>query len=216
MIPAGKREWLQLAARHGGSSEVAAKWWTELQRRHSEAHRRYHTLEHVGEMLDLLPETPDELAAAAWFHDVIYDPRRNDNEPESAAMAQQALSELAFPAPVIERAGQLILATRGHSGFGLDSESLRFLDADLAILGSDPERYRRYAADIRAEYSFLSDDAYRAGRAAVLRNFASRERIFFTAEMASRFEMQARENIRWEIRQLTASSPIPSAPGSRR
>ena len=55
---------------------------------------------------------PTALEAAIWFHDVVYDGRRTDNEEQSANIADAALEKLDAPMTLRERARQLILLTR--------------------------------------------------------------------------------------------------------
>ena len=71
----------------------AARWWTELERRHTEPQRHYHTLEHLEAMFrhwdahrDALRD-PEAVALAIFFHDIVYQPGRADNEAESAKLA---------------------------------------------------------------------------------------------------------------------------------
>ena len=53
-----------------------------------------------------------------------------------------------------------------------------FTDADLAILGAEPEIYKNYAAAIRQEYSVFPDPIYIPGRKKVLLHFLKMERLF--------------------------------------
>lgn len=188
-----------LAMRYGGARTTAEAWWREVESHYSEPHRRYHTLEHIRELLALLPEASDDVLAAVWFHDVIYD-RRGANEERSADVASEALVDLRFPRESIGRVAKMILATRTHDPGDLSEEASLFLDADLAILGSPRERYREYAEAIRFEYSWVPDDVFRAARNEVLRSFLARPRIYLTEIMAGRFEAPARENMAWELR----------------
>ncbi len=99
--------------------------------------------------------------------------------------------------PAIDDAAALILATKSHQHVA--PEYRAFLDADLAILGSDRDRYRRYVAQVRAEYAHIPEPLFRGGRAAILDGFLARPRIYETDEFHARFEQQARENIAWEL-----------------
>ncbi|HKH20109.1 MAG TPA: hypothetical protein VKB53_04265 [Gammaproteobacteria bacterium] len=57
----------------------------DLIARCSEPHRKYHTMQHLNECFDKLQEIraaavhPDEIELALWFHDAIYDVKRQDN-----------------------------------------------------------------------------------------------------------------------------------------
>jgi len=66
---------------------------------------------------------------------------------------------------------RLILLTAGHEVDEGDRAGALLVDADLWILSSPPDRYDRYAADVRAEYAHVPDDLWRRGRGAVLRHF---------------------------------------------
>jgi predicted metal-dependent HD superfamily phosphohydrolase len=61
---------------------------------YSEQHRRYHTLQHLEECfarfdeLADLAEHPKDVELAIWFHDAIYDPRRDDMATRHEAMPQ--------------------------------------------------------------------------------------------------------------------------------
>jgi Uncharacterized protein conserved in bacteria len=178
-------------------SEVAERWWRVVELRYSEPHRHYHTLAHIEHLLELLPHADETVLAAVWFHDAIYDGPQN--EERSAALARSALTELNFSAESIALVERMILATKTHDADALPEAALAFLDADLAILGSDDDRYREYVAQVRQEYAQYPDDAFRAGRNAILRAFLERPRIYFTEEFRTRFEAKARENLAREI-----------------
>jgi len=70
------------------------------------------------------------------------------------------------------------------------------------------EMYDMYVLQIRQEYSHIADEAYLAGRAAVLRAFLARETLFFGQEMQEAYEEQARMNIKGEIKVLEGKIPI--------
>jgi len=181
----------------------------ELARRYSEPHRRYHTLTHITELLSLLDEFElddrDSVEAAVWFHDAIYDTHASDNEARSADLAETALRELRFPN--IEAVRAMIVATASHDAAALTRDGRLFLDADLSILGSPPERYREYAEAIRGEYEWVPRPQFAAGRSAILRRLLERPALYLTAEMQARFEAQARENVARELTALAQDDP---------
>ncbi len=200
--------WVRTIEAAGGDSERAQATFTDLVTAYSQPARAYHNLTHLSEVLgtiDLLAAQANDLAAvrlAAWFHDAVYDPRAADNEERSAAWAEQALIKLGVPALRVEAVRRLILLTKSHSVAIGDADGCVLLDADLAILGAEEARYRIYAGSIRREYAWVPEEAYRAGRAKVLRGFLAREQIYNTPVMRERLEQQARRNLANELRAL--------------
>ena len=172
--------------------------WSELVRHYAEPHRHYHTLDHVRAVVEALPaEASPALILAAWYHDVIYDPRASDNEQRSADFLRLAMPD----SPHLESACRLILLTQTHQAAEDDHEGHLLLDADLAILASTPALYDAYAEAIRREYDWVPEEAYRSGRAAILERFLARPCIYHTARMAPH-EPKARDNLRREIERL--------------
>ena len=138
---------------------------------HVQPHRRYHTPEHLREMVAevtrLAGDVPPEVAGAIAFHDVVYDPRRDDNEQASATRARVDLTGV-VDAGVVAAVARLVLVTAGHEVAADDRSGALVVDADLWILASGADRYDRYVADVRAEYAHLDDAAWRTGRRRVL------------------------------------------------
>jgi predicted metal-dependent HD superfamily phosphohydrolase len=171
--------------------------------------RSYHNFEHIENLLSFLKERESEIRdlnsikLAVWLHDVVYDTKANDNEEQSSQYAQNYLEQLGIPAEIISRVVALIMATVKHEAIENDSDSAIFLDADLAILGSGEENYDKYAAKIRKEYAWVSDEQYSAGRIKVLESFLQRPRIYFTEEAGKELGQQARKNIEREITRLS-------------
>ncbi len=176
----------------------------ELVARYGEPHRRYHTAAHLEAVLDHVDAlahgaaNPDLVRLAAWFHDAVYDPGRGDNEERSARMAERALPELGLPAEAVATVARLVRLTTTHAPGPDDADGAVLCDADLAILASSPEEYAAYAAAVRQEYSFVPDEAFRQGRAAVLRSLLDLPAIFHIADLEDR----ARNNIHAELARL--------------
>ncbi len=190
-----------------GPRELVEPWLRDLEARYSEPHRHYHTLRHVEHLLELLPHADETVVAAVWFHDAVYD--GDANEERSAALARQALRVLGFREEQIERVERMILATKRHEPDDLPEAGREFLDADLAILGSDRERYDEYVRQVRQEYAHVPDPAFRAGRNAILRAFLARPRLYFTDGFYERFEAKARENLQREVSLPVGASTSP-------
>ena len=189
---------------------------TELAALYRQPGRHYHGLAHIQALLALLQEHRADLAdphaveAAVWFHDAIYDSRRSDNEARSAALAAEKLSSR-IEAARLSRIVAMIEATATHTLPGLGSEAANrdaahFLDMDLSILGAPKSAFDSYEAAVRREYAWVDDKAWRSGRAAVLRKFLARPRIFHTEAFREQFEAQARKNIARSIAALASQN----------
>jgi predicted metal-dependent HD superfamily phosphohydrolase len=174
--------------------------------------RHYHNLEHIYHVLTILDRfnsehlppserllDPSSVILAAWFHDFVYDPQAADNEAQSAKAATELLSNLGIISIDLDRIERLILATKGHQIDPTDADLCIFLDADLAILGSDSMRYCAYRRSIRCEYDWVDDTTYRTGRSRVLVSFLQRERLYYTDLLFSELEAIARVNLQQEI-----------------
>ena len=202
-------QWRLLSDNLRDGYEKRAKVFEQLSANYSHSKRAYHNLHHIAEMLRLVLrfsdsiENPSVVQFAVWFHDVIYDTKRSDNEDRSASFAASALEELGCPSEQNRMVQELILATKTHGGPHLSSDAEIFLDADLSILGASEEVYTLYSKAIRDEYSWVPQFLYRRKRTEILSNFLSRERIFFNDRMRVLFEKQARRNIESEIASLS-------------
>ena len=178
-----------------------------LVEKYSETHRAYHNLGHInyllGEAETIEFEDFDSVYFAIWFHDVIYEPKKSDNEIESAKLAVKLLQDLNLTQLIITKVEQIILATQKHSAENLAADGKIFLDLDLSILGATPVIYQQYSQAIREEYSYVLEILYRQGRKQVLENFLKREVIYFSENLRERFENQARVNLANEIKELS-------------
>jgi predicted metal-dependent HD superfamily phosphohydrolase len=175
---------------------------------YTEPDRHYHNLNHIYHVLTTIDrfavelKNPLAVLLAAWCHDVVYDPRSADNEVQSARFATEILTDIGESIDLIDRVHQLILATAGHQIHTEDTDRCIFLDADLAILGAAPAQYQSYQRSIRREYSWVSDDAYKAGRIRVLETFLQRDRLYHTTLLFDELESIARLNMNQEIKLL--------------
>ena len=201
-----QRHWANLLGSFGVALADAYPVFDQLVAAYTEPHRHYHTLEHLGELFRVVVRLPvvDPRAVqlAVWFHDVVYDPRAKDNEKRSADRVPEWLTPLKIPSAVMIRVAELVRATAHLSAeAGSDPDTIALLDADLAILAAAEHRYQRYTADIRQEYAWVPEDAYRTGRIAVLESFLARPRFFHTELMFTEGEAAARRNLTSEVRQ---------------
>ena len=189
------RLWDALAGRRPDESVHAG-----LLRHYAERHRAYHTRQHLDECLTLLDglradcEREHEVAAALWFHDAFYLPRRGDNELRSADWLAEVASAAGLPADVLARLHALVMATR-HDAVPVGRDAQVLVDIDLAILGSPQARFDAYERQVRVEYRWVPKPLYRRKRAAVLASFLARPRLYSTDGFFERFERPARENL---------------------
>ena len=183
------------------------KFWNEVEANYSKKNRYYHTLQHLDNLLEQLNEIKVEIKDqhavlfALYYHDIIYDPLRHNNEDKSAALAEKRLKQIPVPETIIEHSKTIILATKNHLLSG-DNDTNIFTDADLSILGSGWNEYLVYSKQIREEYSIYTDLVYYAGRRKVLQHFLDMERIFKTNYFFERLEAKARQNLQMEFGQL--------------
>ncbi|MFE9565730.1 hypothetical protein ACFYM0_31990 [Streptomyces sp. NPDC006487] len=181
----------------------------------AEPQRRYHTTAHLADVLariDVLADAaanraeqaPDRPAVelAAWFHDAVYRPDRSENEERSAALAERALPELGIDEARTVEVARLVRLTITHDPAPGDANGELLCDADLGVLAGTAQEYAAYAAAVRAEYGFVPDEAFRAGRAAVLRRLLELPRLFRTAYGAAHWEAPARANLAAELADL--------------
>ena len=198
---------IDLVQRYDTDAPLTAELWKELETRHSETTRHYHTLDHLQHLLSQLEmhkkhiEDWDALLFTLFYHDSIYDVLRSDNEEQSAELAVLRMESLGVPAARIARTKEQILATQRH--ISDDPDTLFFLDADLSVLGADRKTYARYAANVRKEYDVFPDETYNPGRRNVLEHFLFMDRIYKTDAFYDELEAAARENLAWEKEQLT-------------
>ncbi|MFF5361076.1 hypothetical protein ACFY4I_17055 [Streptomyces scabiei] len=206
-----RHRWLPalLAARDGAPGPAPAPYADNLIERWAEPQRKYHTLDHLTAVLDrveVLEEyaaDPDLVRLATWFHDAVYLPDRSENEERSARLAERALTEAGVPAEKVAEVARLVRLTITHDPADDDTNGQVLCDADLAILASPPEAYAAYAAAVREEYGFVPDEAFREGRAAVLRRLLDLPRLFRTPYGEREWEGRARKNLRTELAALT-------------
>ncbi|MEU4268757.1 hypothetical protein [Streptomyces sp. NPDC026092] len=199
-----------LLAARGSDLPPAEPYGRNLLTRWSEPQRRYHTVDHLRAVLDRIDELPhvggdvELVRLAAWFHDAVYRPDRSENEERSATLAEKALTEAGLDAHEVAEVARLVRVTVTHDPAEGDANGEILCDADLAILATDEGTYGGYVRAVREEYAFVPDDAFRQGRAAVLRQLLALPRLFRTEYGATHWEARARRNVEGELAGLEA------------
>ncbi|WP_329027901.1 HD domain-containing protein [Streptomyces sp. NBC_01423] len=198
-----------LAARAGAEGPDPLPYADNLLDRWAEPQRKYHTTAHLAAVLDRIDTlaghaaNADAVRLAAWFHDAVYRPDRSENEERSAVLAERALPEAGVSEAVTGEVARLVRLTVTHDPAAGDTNGEVLCDADLAILAAPPKEYAEYAAQVREEYGFVPDEAFREGRAAVLRQLLGLPRLFRTPYGTAEWEPKARQNLLTELELLT-------------
>lgn len=198
---------LQLVNKYSKNTELATNLWLEIFTKYSEPKRQYHTIDHLEAIITDLNEVKgkiddwDTTLFAVFYHDIIYKASSKTNEADSSRLAKKRLSEIDLSNDKIDKCLAMILATKQHLP-SEDSDTNYLLDADLAILGKNPEDYQKYSNQIREEYTIYADFMYNSGRKKALQYFLEMEAIYKTEHFFKKYEEQARINIKNELDNL--------------
>lgn len=139
----------------------------EVLNRYDEPHRFYHNWEHIEKMLysamgeiQTLYVLNDSLFLAIVFHDIIYDPKANDNEEKSAELFSSYMLD--------DEIANAILDTKTHKPTGSISEQLCKLD--LEVLYGDFQSFVDFENKIFKEYQFVDYKIYKEKRIEILQS----------------------------------------------
>lgn len=208
------------------SQEARHLQWQILSEYYNAPHRHYHTLRHVAFLLNEWQKHQDQLinadmvALAIYYHDIIYEPLRKDNEYQSALFFADNFASV-LSQQQIQVVMSLIEMTAKHS---LDSQRIDdeiqddlypkiqqfkadaalFLDMDLSILGMPWVQYKAYAKAVRLEYIQIESAQYQQGRKQVLQRLLAKPYLYLTSYYRQTHEQQARQNIQQELQVLAS------------
>ncbi|UVJ39095.1 DUF4031 domain-containing protein [Arthrobacter sp. CJ23] len=177
----------------------------ELLERWGEDGRSYHSRTHllaVLEALDLLTEPAlpaRRVTLAAWFHDAVYEGVAGQDEEDSARLAEEKLSAAGLPAEDVAEVARLVRLTAKHNPEPHDAAGALLCDADLSVLGGEPDEYARYLAAVRQDYAHVSDDDFAKGRAAVVRHLLALDPLFHGERAKELWLDAARRNLAAEL-----------------
>ena len=161
-------------------------WWRRLAAAYGEAHRHYHTMRHLEELIELLDAhgtaagVKDRVAIelAVFFHDAVYDCfagiSPGANERQSAALFERFAGDVALRADLRAKVCAWILMTIDHRvDADADVDVRFFMDIDMSILGKPWVRYEEYSAQVLAEYAYMWPPLLWIGRRRFLRSAAA-------------------------------------------
>lgn len=187
------------------NTEKLTQAWLRLLQHYQQPHRHYHNISHIHACLTWFDQVKSQLQnplaveLAVWFHDVIYDVKRSDNELQSGYYAVTALTNLGISASLSQRVHELILLTRHPNrpdplSVDMQDQAL-LLDIDLSVLGQAQDVYQVYETAIRAEYQHVPSWLYKFARKRLLKAFLKQPVIYHSSYFQEKFESQARLNI---------------------
>lgn len=133
----------------------------------NEPQRHYHNQTHLVNLISNINESKtqfsqkeyEKLMLTALFHDIIYDPMRNDNEERSAEFFEKACQDNNQDIKDIKEA---ILDTKGHTG--INKIAVTFNKFDMAIVESNYDDLLQWEDGIYNEYKFCGNKTYKKGR----------------------------------------------------
>jgi predicted metal-dependent HD superfamily phosphohydrolase len=202
MITLLQKHWQNLTP----TTPIATSIFEQIIVHYQEPQRHYHNLTHISNLLILWEQyqrqlqDADTVAYSIFFHDIIYNPTKNDNEEQSAVLAQEYLRELGCSDAQISKVTAYILATKKHPSSTTPTDLQWFLEFDLSILGTELTTYQTYAQQIRQEYQHVPEWQYKIGRRKVLHNFLAQNQLFYC--LPNHYNQNAKENLSWELEKL--------------
>jgi predicted metal-dependent HD superfamily phosphohydrolase len=203
-------KFVEVAYKYTHDMPTTIQMFEEIHKLYSGRGRHYHNCIHIYRMCRMWSrfkdklKNPDMVFFAIMYHDIIYKPRKSDNEIQSALFFEKIANEhLDVTEQFIDEVKCAIIATEHKpesiAFWGNNTDIQYLLDFDLEILGETSEiAYDWYRKGVRKEYRIYPNILYKPGRKKVLESFLSREKIYLTPEFEPR-EKNARNNLQKEI-----------------
>lgn len=194
----------ELIRKYSNSIEEVDGLWNEIVEHYTEESRQYHNLEHLENLytallsVKTLVKTWEALLFTMFYHDIVYNATKSDNEEQSAFLAVKRMEELGVSKELTQLCNAQILATKSHQSTNC-MDTNYFTDADLCVLGQSWVSYFRYIQNIREEYKIYPDIIYKPGRKKVVKHFLNMDRIYKTDFFFIKYEAKARENLQKEL-----------------
>lgn len=197
------------------------EWWYIIFNFYQQKQRYYHTMNHIQHLIKNCIKYSKDIEnvtivlLSIWFHDIVYDPKKHDNEIQSIEIfkifidhATNIFNNDIFDKELIQKVIDYIDATIKHQikdEYLKDNDIKWFLDFDLAILSEQEDIYNIYAKNIRNEYIHVESPTYEDKRSQVMQKFLDRKELYFTQQFKQDFETIARQNVANEIQLLQSS-----------
>lgn len=194
-----------LLTRLGGDGDVAVEIFDAVYGAWSADGRSYHGVGHLADCLRQLDSVePDGVAVdgvelALWYHDLIYDPRRHDNEERSAQRLLKDAVRVNLPLAAANAAADLVRVTAHMGAAGaaapVTAETALIADIDLSILGQDALGFMDFEYGVEEEYAHVPKILFRCRRGQFLARLLERPQLFLTEAFRARYEQAARTQI---------------------
>ena len=173
--------------------------------------RYYHTFEgHIVQGLEVFEEVKDvsdnpDLVYFSWMnHDVIYDPRLEDNEEQSGVFAYHLAIEMGLGYDFSKMSNGLVLITK-HVKKPETTDEKIIVDMDLSVFGQPEEIFDEYESRIVKEYEWVPEEIFKRERTKILQRFLERKQIYHTSEIRNKYEEKARRNLKRSLKRLVFS-----------
>ena len=139
-----RNEWNNLVSKYSNNKILINNTFNDIEICYSSSDRYYHNLSHVKFMLSEAENFRTEfddfnsIRFSVWFHDIIYEVDRSDDEERSADMAEAFLIKINYDKIKILNIKNLIRKTKNQQNTKSTDlfDPLIFLDLDLLILGT--------------------------------------------------------------------------------
>jgi len=213
-----RKHWRSLAGGHKPSA------WDALERGYGDAHRAYHSWEHIAELLEKLDgfqalcAKPALIATAVFWHDSVYATQAPDGGKRSDLenvrdSAELFLRHTLLNADEAAAVHELIMATADHTraevkkehydGFAGDLDL--FLDLDLSPLAAPWKIFAANLEHIRFEFAWVPEREFYTSQIGMLEGFLKADaRLFRRAETRKKWLAAAKDNLRFCIDALRA------------
>ncbi|WRS31104.1 hypothetical protein U6G28_05325 [Actinomycetaceae bacterium MB13-C1-2] len=191
--------------------------------------RSFHNARYLSSVLEQLDSldaaaTDPEILRVAFAyrgaeHEVGWEDAGMDDSPSSIPQICKAddLLGLGVPRQTVERVKDLAKQLGRHSPKPDDLDAKIIIDADLAILASPPQLYRKLLEGLRGEVPFMDSEDFLRRRRRAIKRLLARQHVFFSP-VGRRWDTVARENLEAELNSIEArlssddddSEPLPA------
>ncbi len=196
--------------RYSGCNGNYQNGFRELVAKYNGPKRYYHTLDgHIKfcvytffEHIMYQVKDPISVLWQLILHDVVMDFYRSDDDVKSAEYAKEFLHKYGVDAKAVDKIARAIVY-HNHKQNPCNEDIAFGLDADLFIFAQSQDVFDEYESNVRKEYDWVKESAFRKRRVEILSNFLNnRPSIFLTSYFKNRYEKQARKNLRNSILKL--------------